>query len=335
LGLVVGLNGVCVQDVEGASRREAGGAGSASAGGVYGEAGGGFGSAPSGGAGRVGLNLKKLGLWANDFNFTLHGINFSVSVFKSYVKEQLNFLREFYHSYLLREKEISTHFAQVRVYYRVRADSKEHVYDFPQLFVSGNFAHTFQRNAARDIEHWPEYFKGLAARGALVSLGDCYDGLTSEHLVKNGHLREEDIPVVKKVINDFNTRGINLRTENSKGKETAGWNNIASLYAHSEQAFLSCVLNNKIPQISDVDPTSITIVITGYHEACDQCSKAFKHLLYINKHFQQEFIGKLFPRVSDPSSVKMNVIYVAADKKTVDDNVDLGKDPSYFIEARQ
>jgi hypothetical protein len=288
------------------------------------------------------VNLKELGLWTNHFNFTLHGIDFNNKKFEPYAQKKSNLLRGIYESYSSRDHTPpSTHFAEVVILYKLGNNDTVFVSPIPEVFVSGNFAHTtyltpIGRKLKDEVNYWPPYFNAKTISRELRSLGDCYDKLTSEHLKENGHLNETANPIISKVLQDFDMRGINLRTvPDGKGGTKAGWNNISSLYAHSEQAFISCVLQDKIPAVSQDNPFSITIVITGYHEPCDQCSKALKNLLH-TPVFKDAFIRKLFPSTVEISKVRMNVLYVIADKKTIGDaRIDLNDFHPYFIEARR
>jgi hypothetical protein len=286
------------------------------------------------GAGSVPVTSGPHFLWANDLNFGLHDISFHKEAFSKALDDTAENIRGFYKSYDKRRgaSPPTTHFAEVSIVFRDRT-KKTHVHVIEHLFLSGNFSKTLYLTEKRgelkeEVRLWPTFLQDKARGRKFLSLVDCYPDITGEDLrVKplKGTMKES----VRKLIEDFRLRGIEVGEKNM-------WNPIA--HSHSEQAFLSYVLQENI-RIS-AHPESITILISGYHEPCDQCRLALNHLLK-DASFKAAFIRKLFPRLSESESIHLNVFYVISDKEPVRqkmhglDYIDLKGSPSYFIQGRK
>ncbi|MBM3610457.1 MAG: hypothetical protein FJX18_02890 [Alphaproteobacteria bacterium] len=289
-------------------------------------------SAGGGGSGPV-VSEAPL-LWANDFNFGLHDLSFHAEYFAKATDDAAENIRSFYKSYDERGvASPTTHFAEVIIVFKDIETKKTHAQVVEPLFLSGNFSKTVYLTERREdfkeeVIYWPVFFQNKATKRQLIALVDCYPSIEGKDLRIKPLLTTTN-DAVRKLIEDFKLRGIETGVESM-------WNPTA--HSHSEQAFLSYVLQGHIS--IPMHPESITILINGYHEPCDQCSAALNHLLK-DALFKREFIRKLFPSAPRPELISLNIFYVISDKEPVRnkthglDYIDLKAIPSYFIQSRK
>ncbi len=302
-----------------------------------GASGGGGGSAGHAGEIEIRRAPNERKLWANHFDFHMHGIHLDDKEITEKVINEANLIREFYDTY---PSDISTHIANVVILYKISGTPRTFKYNIPQYFFSGNFSRTIYLTEKRAVptanaERWPLHFKEKILLQEFFSVGDCYDGLESlfplivkgdgetegQFEIRNSKHLEE----MRKLRRDFRIRGVRIGDSDTINPQS---------HSHSEQAFLSCVLQQKVT-IPDHNPISVTILINGHQEPCTHCTAALNHLLN-DASFKTEFIHRLFPGFSgDISKLPLNVLYSISDKIPISIGLDLSENKSYFIQARQ
>jgi len=276
----------------------------------------------------TGVTLESQEFWTNQFNFRINGIGINTIVENGMTLEEHSELksrqlREFYDSY-----DTTTHLANISVIYTTGPPDAKigHRHDFPYFFVSGWFVRTFRKFIEdENLAAVPDVARDILTKENF-SLGDCYDGLSPKEIRQ----AESGIsfPFITNLIKDFEKRGWKgLRTDNlgSSGQKIA----------HSEHAFVSCVLRDKL-NLPGIQPTAIVIVINGRLHPCDTCELMLKFLIE-NREFANEFISHLFPATvgHDVSSVSLNVIYTASGKKITTPELDIHGDRPYFVHGRR
>ncbi len=198
--------------------------------------------------------------------------------------------------------------------------------DFPYFFVSGWFVKTFRKFIEdENLAAAPDVARDILTKEHF-SLGDCYDGLSPKEIRQ----AESGIsfPLIANLIIDFEKRGW-------KGLRADNLGSFGQKIAHSEHAFVSCVLRDKL-KILDATPTAIVIVINGRFHPCDTCEPMLKFLIE-NRGFADEFIAHLFPATvgQDVSSVSLSVIYTASGKKITTPELDIHGGRPYFVHGRR
>jgi hypothetical protein len=346
LALIVGINCFCIyedafsatrktESPAGADEEESEGEGfaeaAAASGGAGGEAGGGRklrkrerASSPE--AESAVIDSRKF--WSNQFNFRLNGINVNTIpaanrlTLEGYSKEKSDQSREFYAAY-----PTPIHLANVSVIYTTREGGSYvgHRHDFPNFFVSGWTVKLLQEalkkqssaatlSIARDILD-KEHF----------SLGDCYEGFSKKQIgpAERGSVS----PSIDNLIIDFKKRGWNgLSNTSIKSSEQR--------ITHSEQAFISCALRDKL-SIPGVVPASVIIVINGRLPPCDTCEKTLRFLME-NREFANELINHLFPAIGlDVSGIPLSIIYTASGESITTPELDIHNEGPYFVHGRR
>jgi len=273
--------------------------------------------------------LESKEIWTNQFNFKLNGIEINTirengHTLEQYTELRARQLREFYDFY-----DTTTHLASISVIYTTGVPGAQvgHRHDFPYFFVSGWFVNTLRSLIrGQPVAAVPEVARAILEKEHF-SLGDCYEGLSTEAMRKAARLLVSN-GAIENLVVDFEKRGW-------KGLQADNLNSSTEKITHSEHAFVSSVLRNKL-SIPDVEPTAIAIVINGRLHPCDTCEPMLRFLIE-NRGFANEFIAHLFPATlgQDVSSVPLNIIYIASGKKITTPDLDMHTDEPYFVHGRR
>ncbi len=242
--------------------------------------------------------------WSHNYDgFVIHGTNVAVEI-RSHAQTNAEKLRAYYESH-----PTSKNLAIVTVWYvTTGGDIKKE--ELPQVFLSG-----------WDV---PEDIKTIiSAIGSPMSLGSCYDALSTEDVRNLSLVTGGKTLARNNLIGDFNRQDVHI----DPSKEFP-----FSSYAHSEQAFISCVLQDKIGVNKRVKPQAVIIQVNSYHPACTSCRPALVELIK-NSPFKDVIIKKLFKDDSN-SDIPMHVVYVSSDLDVLT-MVDFSKFPSYFVDTRR
>jgi len=171
------------------------------------------------------------------------------------------------------------------------------------------------------------------------SLGDFYPELEATR--KNSPSGEEGSASEAKFNQDFETRGVELKPEKSFSNST---------YSHTEQAYISEVLNLKKP-IFDIEfgvPKMVVMVFTSYHPPCTTCGPLLNRLLS-NTPLKRAFLQKYFSifKQNDQDTragtvdvaavvddIKVHVIFVSVDYHVVNGVLPLYNESHYIFSRR-
>jgi hypothetical protein len=148
-------------------------------------------------------------------------------------------------------------------------------------------------------------------------LGEFYPRISSEDILGK-FISHPDLRELK---DDFETRGRVIGEDKHFG--TAN-------YAHSEQAFISCVLKGECMVDRRRKPKTIILLITSNLPACEICGPTLRHMLS-SGGFRKEFVEHLYPASDGSSSV--HVVYISANLP-VEERVDFFDRPHYFVDTR-